>query len=433
MLSSVVCGVLGVEPDAFQSVSINANGGNDLVIQDELLLCSPSTSLAHDFDTIIRRLLTEKLGIVARRARVNASVLSWPLSTSVGMNGNSLDSLQSAMKRTLNCVKDGGKSAKRLLMEAGTVYARAMFNMQHADSFPWADRLNEYELRYVDRWSKMFGLDVATAVSAYLKDEEEQDASEAARDANGVANDAIHDEHQHEPRYIFSSFAFSFRAQPGAVGLSAGRAFFGQTFIHDSELESLALEVLRSRGLVSGTPLHWPAAKLFRHGLAFYSIGWDWPAGLLKLYLFFSDRAWLPADATALIAHVPAAPYRRSGLISYSYPLSQPSAAPRAQNGHNELKVYLYPHGTAMSGTGEPPAPVGSEAHMFSSMRGKVVQYDLPWDEEGGERQRAAQQWRALLDDRGKDALSRAAQDGVELDTITYVNSSDYTLYLPGY
>ena len=385
---------------------------------DHFLLCS-SSPLSADFDVAIREFFSDKLAVVMNLMTGKEQVLISPFPAATN---ETLRSLRDSLKHPLPC-DDGGSFSLGTLQQAGELYVRTLFNFQHHVHFAWAEQWTREEQRYINRFFKIYGLDVAMAVAAYLKHESVRGKGE-------------------QPLYTFSPFSFSFRARPGTARLSAGRVFAGQTVARDPTLEAHARDALASRGLVAGTALHWTAGELRRHGLAFHSLGWDFGAHHLKLYFFSSDRSLLPTDAAALIAEVPRRGYMRMALLSYSYPLPLKDGSPRASRDDDsrpgapehaplELKVYLYPTNAESHGT--PPAPIGGAAHMYSSKRGQIVQYDLPWDEVGGERLAAARQWSNLLDARGKEMMELGSRDGIELDTIAFTASDDYTLYMPGY
>jgi hypothetical protein len=220
--------------------------------------------------------------------------------------------------------------------------------------------------------------------------------------------------------------------------------------VRDRQLERMALAVLNWHQ-VADSPMHWVHPRRRRHALEFHSIGWDLEARHLKLYMF-CEHALLPPDAASLLPEQTTG-YRSRGLLSYTYSMGRP-ASPEGAALLVETKVYLYPNEPTRvaplparckdEATGVPagarggrstcaPLPVRSEAHMFSSERGLVVQYDLPWEESQKERQLATERWRDMLDARGQEALLLAARDGIWLDTIAFASFEEYTLYLPGW
>lgn len=195
----------------------------------------------------------------------------------------------------------------------------------------------------------------------------------------------------------FSSFTYSHRVKGDKVNSS--RIAYGSVERPEEALAA-ALPVIRERGITI------PADLASSPKARFGGLGWDIEDDQFKVYYRWLGLGNLPDSLAPLVKDIDLGEHREECLLSFTY----------VNNALDEKKVYLYPKTER-----ELPAGVANETWMVTSKRGLVHQYDLYYPSN----------WAAKLNKAGRDIVAKYRSRRQGLDTITYVNEDDFTLYFP--
>jgi hypothetical protein len=183
----------------------------------------------------------------------------------------------------------------------------------------------------------------------------------------------------------FSTYSYSHRVEGERVNSS--RLAYGSVS-RPEEAWQAARPVVAERGL------HLPEFCLKSPVSRFYGLGWDILERQFKVYFRVLRLAEAPLE---LLQGQSLPGHREEGLLSFTY----------TDGLLSESKVYLYPLDTP------------GEARMVSDRRGVVAQHDV----------QPAQRWE--LNNLGQSIVALYKEFGEELDTITYQDSDNFTLYFP--
>ena len=141
----------------------------------------------------------------------------------------------------------------------------------------------------------------------------------------------------------------------------------------------------------------------------FYLLGWDFEAGHFKVYFRIADLSKLPQqELQELLGKCEHERYDE-GLVSFTYVADDEDDSSKL----HESKVYVY-----LKSKNLPPGAY-AEAHMITSERGVVPQYDVSED------------WRDRLNPTGQHLLDRYEALRQRLDTIAYQDEDNFTIYFP--
>ena len=195
----------------------------------------------------------------------------------------------------------------------------------------------------------------------------------------------------------FSSFTYSHRVKGSEVNSS--RIAYGSVE-KPTEALAAAQPVLEERGITG-------LSEISENDKArFGGLGWDIEENQFKVYYRWMGLSELPDILAPLVKDIDLTKHREECLLSFTY----------LDNALEEKKVYLYPKEES-----DLPDGVANETWMVTSKRGLVHQYDLYYPSN----------WASKLNKAGQAIVAKYAGLRQRLDTITYQNEDDFTLYFP--
>lgn len=188
----------------------------------------------------------------------------------------------------------------------------------------------------------------------------------------------------------FSYFTYSHRSINQVINSS--RIAYGAV-INPSNIYPFALHIFKEKNINIATEIE-PNSNI-----NFYGLGWDIVRGHFKVYFRFFDYQFLePLYKKLLPVDSEMKNNCESGLLSITYD----------RNGNVfERKMYTYPKNTRIA--------------KLKSNKREDIQRDCF----------SNSKWKRKLDDNGNKIMDLYEKDGYRLDTITYKDKYNYTMYFP--